>query len=202
MPCPETEVLLGGSTIHMLFLSSGIFYLETGICWQMCKSTPTYTSPHHLNSCAPPRNHTLSVHLAFMGTWIFAPRSTCVWCCPAVPRIVWLITAVWVSHTPGGSSSNTNIEAVQIWTSISFWRKWELPGRPSLGVGPFSNFSWSPEPTQYTSGKHGLDGTWVGSFHNNEKCLVFLLHNLLSIHYVGSFFFFFNFSVAWEILSD
>lgn len=81
MPCPETEVLLGGSTIHLLFLSSGFFNLETGFCRQMCKSAPTYAVPHHLDSCGWPRTHMLSFHLALMDARIFLHRSTSVWCC-------------------------------------------------------------------------------------------------------------------------
>lgn len=96
MPCPETEVLLGGSTIHLLFLSSGFFNLETGFCRQMCKSAPTYAIPHHLDSCGWPRTHVLSFHLALVDARIFLHRSASVCLLSGVPRTVWLIASMWV----------------------------------------------------------------------------------------------------------
>lgn len=121
------------------------FFLKQAFCWQMCKSAPTYT----INSLSPrqlwtAKNPHCFFSLGIHRHWIFLARSTCA--AIRLPQGLFdFIASTWGSHTPGGSKSHTNIEGIQIWTSISSWRKWELPGCPQLGNGPESSFPWAPE---------------------------------------------------------
>ena len=122
--------------------------------------------------------------LGINGRSDFSPQVYLCLMLSGVPRTVWLIASMWVP-TP-------LVEAVP--TQILMTCTSELPF-PSGGNESYQGvlrealvlFPTSHGPQSSPSTPRG---TWVGSFHNNEKCLVFLLCNLLSIHYVSSFFFF------------